>query len=402
MVSIVAEKFEKLSSLMNEKLKRRWAGCEALALGRGGISAVAQATGMSRNTIRKGIEEVKKHYPGLADDVGDRVRAPGAGRPRIETIDQKLISDLKYMINPVTRGEPTSALCWVSKSTRSLADKLNAQGHKVSARTVSRLLYDMEFSLQSNRKSREGTQHPDRDAQFQYINNKVRSFQRKKLPVISVDAKKRELVGDFKNSGREWEPKGNPSKVRTHDFRDKELGVAIPYGVYDLTQDKGWVSVGIDHNTAEFAVESIRRWWRNMGHKTYPKASRLLITADAGSSNGYRSKLWKVCLQELATELGIGIAVCHFPPGTSKWNKVEHRMFCHITENWRGRPLISQAVIVNSIGHTTTRSGLTIEAAMDKGSYPTGIEVSAKDIANVRVRRDRFHGDWNYTILPLN
>lgn len=401
METTVAEKFDKLSSMMNEKLRRRWAGCEALALGRGGISAVAVATGLSRTTIRKGIQEVRQHYPELAESIHvERVRQPGAGRPPVEETDPTLLSDLKQLVDPATRGEPTSPLLWTSKSTRSLAEELTKLGHQVSARTVARLLHEMDYSLQANRKTREGKQHPDRDAQFQHINKQVRRFQRRKQPVISVDAKKRELVGDFKNGGREWQPQGRPEPVRTHDFKDKELGVAIPYGVYDQTQNSGWVSVGIDRNTAEFAVESIRRWWRRMGAKTYPHATDLLITADAGSSNGYRCRLWKVCLQQLADELGLKITVCHFPPGTSKWNKIEHRMFCHITENWRGRPLVSRAVVVNSIGNTTTKTGLTIKAHLDKNSYKTGIKVSAQEIAALNIHRDRFHGDWNYTFKP--
>jgi Rhodopirellula transposase DDE domain len=398
---LVADKFQKLRSMMNEKLKRRWAACEALALGRGGIAAVAQATGMSRTTIRKGIHEVQELYPDLADRVTpERVRQPGGGRHPLTEHDPTLKADLGRLVDPVTRGEPTSALLWTSKSTRTLAKELNRLGHAVSYRTVARLLLDLGFSLQANRKTREGKQHPDRDAQFQYINRQVRRFQRKGQPVVSVDAKKRELVGDFKNGGREWQPKGQPETVRTHDFRDKQLGVAIPYGVYDLTQNDGWVSVGIDHNTAQFAVESIRRWWQHMGSLGYPETSELLITADAGGSNGTRSRLWKLSLQELADELGLKITVCHFPPGTSKWNKIEHRMFCHITQNWRGRPLVSQAVIVNLIGDTTTETGLTINAELDPNSYENGIKVSDEEIATVQLKQHKFHGDWNYSISP--
>lgn len=401
MAYLVADKFQKLRSMMNEKLKRHWAACEALAMGRGGIATVAQATGMSRTTIRKGIREVQELYPDLADQVdSERVRRPGGGRRPLTEHDPTLESDLKRLVASVTRGEPTSALLWTSKSTRTLAMELNRRGHKVSYRTVARLLLHLGFSLQANRKTREGKQHPDRDAQFQYINQQVRRFQRKHQPVISVDAKKRELVGDFKNGGREWQPKGQPEAVRTHDFRDKQLGVAIPYGVYDLTQNDGWVSVGIDHNTAQFAVESIRRWWNRMGVLTYPEANEILITADAGGSNGTRCRLWKLSLQHLADDLGLTITVCHFPPGTSKWNKIEHRMFCHITENWRGRPLVSQAVIVNLIGNTTTETGLTINAELDQNSYVNGIKVSDEDIATVQLKKHKFHGDWNYSISP--
>lgn len=401
MPPVVAEKFNRLQSMMNEKLKRRWAACEAMALGRGGISAVSHATGMSRATIRKGIREVEEGYPELVDQIlGQRVRAPGGGRRRLTEHDPALESDLRKLVEPVTRGEPTSPLLWTSKSTRKLAKELQDLGYEVSYRTVARMLRDCGFSLQANRKTREGKQHPDRDAQFQYINKKVRSFQRRGQPVVSVDAKKRELVGDFKNGGREWRPKGQPEVVRSHDFQDKDLGVAIPYGVYDQTQNNGWVSVGIDRNTAEFATESIHRWWRRMGSKTYPDATALLITADAGGSNGARSRLWKVCLQELADELDIKITVCHFPPGTSKWNKIEHRMFCHITENWRGQPLLSQAVIVNLIGNTTTEAGLTIKAQLDRNSYQTGIKVSDETMTKLNITKHTFHGDWNYTIAP--
>jgi transposase len=401
MALAVADKFSKLQAMMNEKLKRRWAACEALAIGRGGISIVSRATGMSRSTIRKGIREIQEEYPGLVDHIsGKRIRRPGGGRRRLVEHDPTLEEDLRKLVEPATRGEPTSALLWTSKSTRKLAQELKRMGHQVSYRTVARMLQDLGFSLQANRKTREGKQHPDRDAQFEYINKQVKSFQRRGQPVISVDAKKRELVGDFKNSGREWRPKGQPEHVRTHDFRDKELGVAIPYGVYDTTQNNGWVSVGIDHNTAEFAVESIRRWWRQMGSQSYPSATGLLITADAGGSNGSRCRLWKVSLQALANELGIRITVCHFPPGTSKWNKIEHRMFCHITENWRGRPLVSHAVMVNLIGSTTTEPGLTIKAQLDTNRYETGIKVSDEEMRRLNVRKHTFHGDWNYTISP--
>jgi hypothetical protein len=401
MAAIVANKYRKLASMMNEKLKRRWAACEAIAIGRGGISMVAQATGMSRATIRKGITEVEEDYPDLASRIaGERIRRPGGGRHLLTAQDATLELDLKRLIEPATRGEPTSPLLWISKSTRRLAKELQQQDHQVSYRTVARMLQKLGYSLQANRKTREGKQHPDRDAQFEYINKRVRSFQRRGQPVISVDAKKRELLGDFKNGGREWQPKGEPERVRTHDFKDKELGVGIPYGVYDLTQNKGWVSVGIDHNTAEFAAETIRRWWRRMGSKSYPKANELLITADGGGSNGSRARLWKVCLQGAANQIGLKITVCHFPPGTSKWNKIEHRMFCHITENWRGRPLVSQAVIVNLIANTTTETGLIIKAQLDRKSYETGIKISDEELAAVCIKKHSFHGDWNYTIAP--
>lgn len=397
--SVVQQKYDVLSYCMNERLKRHWAACEALALGRGGISVVAQATGMSRNTIRKGIREVQNEFPVLSDEI-ERVRRPGGGRPRLSRTDPSLVDALEKLVDPATRGDPMCPLLWTSKSTRNLADELRRTGHDVSHVTVAKLLKELGYSLQANRKTEEGKSHPDRDAQFRFINKRVKSFQRRKQPVISVDTKKRELVGDFKNSGREWRPKGDPERVRTHDFRDKDLGVAIPYGVYDMTQNDGWVNVGIDHDTSQFAVESIKRWWRRMGVRTYSAATELLITADGGGSNGSRTRLWKLCLQQLADETGLTISICHFPPGTSKWNKIEHRMFCHITENWRGQPLTSRAVIVNLIGNTTTRQGLRVKAALDKNSYDKGIKVSASEFNSINMTTHKFHGDWNYTIGP--
>ena len=401
MAASVAEKFENLSPMMNEKLKRRWAACEAMSIGRGGVTTISKATGISRTTIRKGILEIEHEYPELTEELTqERIRCSGGGRHPLTDKDPVLQVDLEKLVDPATRGEPTCPLLWTSKSTRKLAEELQRLGHQVSYRTVARMLHKMGYSLQANRKTKEGDDDPDRDAQFEHINKRVRSFQRRGQPVISVDAKHRELVGDFKQSGREWQPEGSPERVRTHDFRDKELGIAIPYGIYDLTQNNGWVNVGIDRNTAEFAIESIRRWWRSMGCKSYPQAKELLITADAGGSNGTRPRLWKYCLQELATEVHLTISVCHFPPGTSKWNKIEHRMFCHITQNWRGRPLLSQAVIVNLIGNTKTSTGLTIKARLDKHSYETGIEITNEDFAAINIKRDKFHGDWNYTIHP--
>jgi transposase len=404
MVGTVGEKFDILRPIMNEKLRRRWAACEALAMGRGGISAASKATGLSRNTIRRGIEEVRAHMPELAESIGTQdhegIRRAGGGRPRRVDEDKTLARDLERLLKPVTRGDPMSHLLWTCKSTRKLARELQQRGHEVSHMTVARLLADLGYSLQSNRKTKEGTAHPDRDAQFHHIDRSVRSFRRRRQPVISVDTKKRELVGDFQNSGREWHPKGEPEKVRMHDFRDEKLGVAIPYGVYDLSRNDGWVSVGIDHDTAEFAVATIRRWWQRMGRRAYPAARELLITADAGGSNGNRSRLWKLCLQELADATGLTISVCHFPPGTSKWNRIEHRMFCHITENWRGKPLVSRAVIVNLIGHTTTRRGLRIKAELDSGSYDKGVKVSDEEFSTINLKPASFHGDWNYGIRP--
>ena len=401
MVGMVADKFDNLRSLMNEKLKRHWAACEAMALGRGGISTVSEATGMSPTTIRKGIREIEQEYPELAEQAGGgRVRRPGGGRYRLTEHDPTLKETLEKLVDPATRGDPMSPLLWTSKSTRNLAKELQQSGYQVSYRTVARMLMDLGFSLQANARTREGKQHPDRDGQFQYINKKVRSFQRRGLPVISVDAKKREIIGNFANRGREWQPKGKPEKVRTHNFADKDLGVAIPYGVYDQTQNNGWVSIGIDHNTAAVATATIREWWYRMGAATYPSAAELLMTADAGGSNGIRCRLWKKGLQDLANELNLKLTVCHFPPGTSKWNKIEHRMFCHITENWRGRPLISRAFIINLIGNTTTDAGLTVNAELDKNSYPKGIKVSDEEMTTINIKKHKFHGDWNYTIAP--
>ena len=404
MIGTVGEKYDNLRSMMDEKLRRRWAACEALAMGHGGISATSKATGLSRNTIRRGIHEIQTYMPELVDSIAhadrERIRRPGAGRPRRVEEDETLARDLHKLLEPVTRGDPVSLLLWTCKSTRKLATELRRQGHEISHMTVARLLTDLGYSLQSNRKTKEGTSHPDRDAQFHHINRRVRSFKRRRQPVISVDTKKRELVGDFKNSGREWHPLGHPERVRVHDFRDKDLGVAIPYGVYDLHQNNGWVSIGIDHDTAEFAVATIRRWWQRMGRWAYPEAQELLITADAGGSNGARSRVWKLGLQKLADATGLKISVCHFPPGTSKWNQIEHRMFCHITENWRGKPLVSHAVIVNLIGHTTTRKGLRVKANLDSRTYNKGVRVSDEEFASINLKPASFHGDWNYGIHP--
>jgi transposase len=382
---------------MDERMRRRWAAAEAQSLGRGGITLVAEATGLSRTTIHSGLAELQSG-PGDAEPA--RLRRPGAGRPRLSQHDPQLLRALEALLESSTRGDPQSPLLWTCKSTRNLAADLVRQGHQISHDSVSRLLDELGYSLQANRKTREGKDHPDRDAQFRYINRRARRFQRRGQPVVSVDTKKKELLGDFKQSGREWRPQGCPEEVRTHDFRDKGLGIGIPYGVYDLTRNHGWVSVGIDHDTAAFATETIRRWWERMGALAYPPAEELLITADGGGSNGSRTRLWKVCLQKLADELGLAISVCHFPPGTSKWNKIEHRMFCHITENWRGRPLLSRAVIVNLIGSTTTRTGLHINAELDTNRYPTRIKVTDAELATVRIKRAKFHGNWNYTIQP--
>jgi Rhodopirellula transposase DDE domain len=401
-ITSVRQKYEALAPLLHEKARRRWAACEALALGRGGISLVCAATGLSRPTIRRGLAELNTTRDDAQAVERDRtrIRRPGAGRPRLTTRNRSLLGDLKRLVDPATRGDPMSPLLWTCKSTRHLAQALGPMGHDVSHQTVARLLTDLGYNLQANRKTEEGKGHPDRDAQFEHINRKVRSFQRRGQPVVSVDTKKKELVGNYKNPGRGWEPEGQPRRVKSKDFPDKALGKVAPYGVYDLTANEGWVNVGITHDTAEFAVESIRRWWSRMGSQVYPGAKELLVTADSGGSNGSRTRLWKVCLQELADELGLKVHVCHFPPGTSKWNKIEHRMFCHITENWRGRPLVSHAVVVNLIGGTRTRTGLRIQAELDTNAYEKGIKVTNQELAEVRLTRDKFHGEWNYTVLP--
>jgi hypothetical protein len=390
-----------LRPLMTERMRRHWAACEAMTLQRGGVTLVAQATGLSRTTIWAGLRELRRPEDLPNDDLPPaRRRQAGAGRPFLEGADPTLVKDLEALVEPTTRGDPQSPLRWTCKSTRNLAEELNRQGHRVSYRTVAALLHDLDYSLQANRKTREGASHPDRNAQFEYINQQVRAFQRAAQPVVSVDSKKRELVGDFKNAGQEWQPAGTPEEVRAKDFPDKRLGKVTPSGVYDLAYNEGWVSVGIDHNTAQFATETIRRWWCEMGSPLYPDADRLLLTADAGGSNGYRCRLWKVALQQLADALGLRITVCHFPPGTSKWNKIEHRMFCHITKNWRGKPLLSRAVVVNLIGSTRTKAGLHIQAESDTNAYETGIKVSDEELAAVRMEKDTFHGEWNYTISP--
>ncbi len=329
-----------------------------------------------------------------------RIRRPGGGRRGAAAGDPTLGRDLEALVEPVTRGDPQSPLRWTCKSLRQLAAELQRQGHRLSYVRVGELLHALQYSLQGNRKTKEGSAHPDRNAQFEHINARAQAFQERGQPVISVDCKKKELVGDFKNGGREWQPQGEPEAVRAYDFLDRKLGKAIPYGVYDLTANQGWVSVGTDHDTAEFAVETIRRWWKQMGSATYPQATELLITADGGGSNSSRSRLWKAGLQRLADETGLSIAVCHFPPGTSKWNKIEHRLFCHITQNWRGRPLISHEVIVNLIGSTTTAKGLTVQATLDENAYPTKKRVSKSEFSQLRLQRAEFHGEWNYTLLP--
>jgi Rhodopirellula transposase DDE domain len=398
-VEILRSKYDWLRPLLNERLRRHWAAAEALALGWGGSSAVADATGLSRTTIWSGIVELQQQAHLSEEEIEPhRVRAMGAGRPACAVADPSLLRALEALVGPTTRGDPMSPLRWTCKSTRQLATELQRQGHQVEYRTVAALLHNLDYSLQGMRKTREGVNHPDRNAQFEHINGQVLAFQKRGQPVLSVDTKKKELVGDFKNGGQEWQPEGEPETARTHDFKDKKLGKAVPYGVYDQTCNNGWVSVGINHDTAEFATETIRRWWREMGQGTYPKSRALLVTADSGGSNSARSRLWKVALQRLADDIEMAITVCHFPPGTSKWNKIEHRMFCHITKNWRGRALLSRAVIVNLIGNTKTAAGLNIKTALDTSTYTKGIKVSDEELAAVHIKPDKFHGEWNYTI----
>ena len=400
-IEAVHTKYQRLRPLMNERMRRQWAACEALALARGGVAAVAKATGLSRTTIWAGMRALQQPQGGTGEPLpAERSRAPGGGRHPLVDTEPTLLQNLEALVEPTTRGDPQSPLRWTCKSTRQLAKELQRQGHPVSYRTVAALLHALEYSLQAPRKTREGASHPDRNAQFEHINQQVRAFQQRGQPVISVDAKKKELVGNFKNGGREWQPQGSPTPVRTHDFEDKTLGKVVPYGVYDPTHKAGWVSVGIDHDTAYFATETIRRWWQEMGEQVYPKAEALLVTADAGGSNSSRSRLWKVAVQELADCIRLRISVCHLPPGTSKWNKIEHRMFCHITNTWRGRPLISRSVIVNLIGNTKTTTGLHIKAALDRNLYDIGLKVTDEQLAAVHLKRDTFHGEWNYTISP--
>ena len=396
----IQSRYVALASLMDERMRRQWAAAEARSYGWGGVSAVSQATGLSRNTIAKGLAELDSREATRQVPVERRVRTPGGGRKRATEADPELATALERLVDPVTRGDPMSPLRWTCKSTTQLAGELTRQGHPLSPRTVGRLLKAAGYSLQSNRKTKEGKDHPDRNAQFEHINATVLSFQDRGQPVISVDTKKKELIGNYRNGGREWQPQGEPDEVLVHDFMDKELGKAIPCGVYDVTENQGWVSVGIDHDTARFAAEAIRRWWKKMGARRHRGAKYLFITADGGGSNGSRCRLWKVALQDSANTLKMPIHVCHFPPGTSKWNKIEHRMFCHITQNWRGRPLVSHEVIINLIANTATAQGLKIKAELDAGTYPTGIKVSDEELANVHLKRSPFHGNWNYCILP--
>jgi transposase len=398
MEAAIRQRFLELRPALNEHGRRLWAASEAKALCYGGITLVARATGVSRRAIHAGLNEL---HAGTTLPPG-RVRRAGAGRKPLTDAQPGLLAALEALVEPTARGDPDSPLRWTCKGVRRLAAELRKQGFRIGRQTVAELLRGLGYSLQASRKTREGSRHPDRNAQFEYIAARVRQFQRRGQPVISVDTKKKELVGDFKNAGREWRPKRRPEEVRVHDFMDKRLGKAIPYGVYDLAANAGWVSVGRDHDTAAFAVEAIRRWWWNMGQPLYPGATALLITADGGGSNSYRNRLWKVALQRLADELGLAISVCHFPPGTSKWNKIEHRLFSQIAVNWRGRPLTSLEVVVQLIGDTRTETGLRVRAELDDNCYPTGTKIPDEELAAVRLRRAKFHGEWNYTVRPVS
>jgi transposase len=401
-VETIREKYELLHVELDERRRRLWAASEAQALGHGGVAAVAKATGLAASTIRLGQREWSSKPAGALRLPAQRhIRVPGGGRKPRTAHDPALVQALEALVEPTTRGDPMSPLRWTCKSTRTLATELTSQGHPISYRTVASMLKALGYSLQGTRQTKEGSAHPDRTAQFAYIHQQVKVFQQRGQPVVSVDTKKKELVGDFANGGREYQPMGQPALVRVYDFIDKELGKAIPYGIYDVTATQGWVSVGTDHDPAQFAVETLRRWWQHMGNPAYPHADALLIIADGGGRNGSRSRLWKVELQKLADDTGLQITVCHRPPGTRKWNKIEHRMFCHITENWRGRPLISHAVIVNLIAHTTTQTGLRIHAVLDTAASPTGLTVPADQMDALALEPAPFHGtDWNYTIKP--
>jgi Rhodopirellula transposase DDE domain len=389
------QKYDSVWPHLNERQRRLVAAADAQLLGYGGIASVARASGLNRSTLHRGLKDLTA--PALP---AERVRHEGGGRKRIREQQPEIVQELERLVDPLTRGDPQSPLRWTCKSTRQLARTLTGRGYPVSYHVVAELLRELGYSLQANAKTLEGSSHPDRNAQFEYLNTQVQTYLSKRWPVISVDAKKKELVGAFANGGREWQPKGQPEKVNVHDFPDPQLGKAIPYGIYDVGRNLGWVNVGCDHDTASFAVESIRRWWTQMGQALYKKAKQLLICADSGGSNGYRVRLWKVELQTLADALGLPVTVCHLPPGTSKWNKIEHRLFSHISLNWRGRPLVSHEVIVALIGATTTQNGLRVEAALDARSYPTRVEVSDEQLKRVQLRPHAFHGEWNYSILP--
>jgi len=391
-------RYAALAPVLDERGRRRFAAAEARTAGRGGVVALTRITGLARSTIGRGLQELSGAT--AAEVSPGRTRRPGGGRKKLTETDPTLLADLQSLVEPTTRGDPTAPLLWTSRSLRNLADALQVMGHRIKHNVVADLLRQLDYSLQSNRKTREGSNNPDRDAQFAYINAEMKAAMAAGQPAISVDTKKKELVGDFKNAGRELRPKGQPEPVRVHDFRIPELGRAVPYGVYDITGNTGWVSVGVDHDTASFAVNAIRSWWQIMGRSRYPDARSLLITADCGGSNGVRVRLWKRELQLLADELGLTIPVCHLPPGTSKWNKIEHRLFSFITQNWRGKPLVSYQTIVQLIASTTTRTGLNIKCIIDPNTYPAGVKVSDADMAALNLSPHSFHGEWNYTIAP--
>lgn len=391
----IRQKYMLLKDTFNERTRRLFAAAEAHSLGRGGIAIVSRATGLERHTIARGIKDLFEDKKLSVDSI----RKQGAGRKKTTSVDKTLKTDLEKLIEPTTRGDPESRLKWTTKSLRNLSKELKKK-HKTSHRMIAELLHEMEYSLQANKKTNEGRNHPDRNAQFENINQKVKKQQRIGCPAISVDAKKKELVGNFKNQGREWNPKGKPEEVQVHDFMIKELGKVCPYGVYDIIKNQGWVNVGIDHDTAAFAVESIRQWWNHMGKNEYQKAKTILITADAGGSNGARNRLWKSELQKLANEINKPISVSHFPPGTSKWNKIEHRLFSFISKNWRAKPLTCHEVIVNLISSTKTEKGLKVKCRLDKKKYPKGIKISDFDLQKINLKRDSFLGDWNYIIFP--
>jgi transposase len=392
----IKQRFDLLAKELNERTRRLLAASEAMTIGRGGITLVSRATGLSRKAISAGIKQLQEE----ASISPGRIRRVGGGRKKTVTKDLSLDEDLEGLVEPVTRGDPESPLRWTCKSVRKLAVELNRQGHQVSHQLVSELLHELGYSLQANRKTHEGGEHLDRNAQFEQINAQTKIFLAQGEPVISVDAKKKELVGDFKNPGHEWHPEGEAAEVRVYDFPIPDLGRATPYGIYDLERNTGWVNVGIDHDTATFAVESIRRWWNEEGRQKYPETKRLLISADGGGSNGSRVRLWKWELQHLADELGLAITVCHLPPGTSKWNKIEHRLFAWISQNWRGKPLVDDAVIVKLIATTTTEAGLTVQCQLDTNRYPTGRKLSDEEMSTLFIVADAFHGEWNYTLFP--
>jgi len=398
LVGAVREKYESLRRVLSERQRRIWAATEARALPHGGVSVIAKATGLSRSTIHAGIRElVTGQKKALA---GGRSRKIGGGRKRLTDDQPEVLKALQNLIEPTTRGDPESPLRWTCKSTRKLARELQGQGFRVGDRKVADLLHQMKYSLQGNAKTIEGNDHPDRNAQFEYINAQTKKFLKQDCPVISVDTKKKEAIGNFSNGGLEWRPQGQPEKTLLHDFPDPELGKAVPYGIYDVGRNQGWVNVGIDHDTAEFATDSILSWWKYMGCKAYPEATELLIMADAGGSNSHRSRLWKVGLQRLADLTGLHLHVSHFPPGTSKWNKIEHRMFSFITQNWRAKPLVSYETIIHLIGNTKTKTGLKIKAKLTRKKYPKGIKIPDAEMATLNLAPADFHGDWNYLVSP--